>query len=263
MKPATTVTKVCRILAEFRNRPSLAITDLARRTELLPSDVHRILAALKQFGYVEQDSETRRYRVGSGLLRLGLTAFQQNVLHSNGGPILLRLSKRLEAATHLAMFDQRECEVFLIDQVNLADKPLFEVRLGATENVHASALGKTIMAGLDRETILRTLEQRGLKRSTGRTITTLEALEAEFQLIRQRGYALDREECVEGACCIASAVRDCMGVVIGAISASMDAERFYSLNQARLASQITAAATELSSALGYETSKLSQFRYAG
>ena len=54
-----------------------------------------------------------------------------------------------------------------------------------------------------------------------------------------------------------------MGVVIGAISASMDAERFYSLNQARLASQITAAATELSSALGYETSKLSQFRYAG
>ena len=47
-----------------------------------------------------------------------------------------------------------------------------------------------------------------------------------------------------------------MGVVIGAISASMDAERFYGLNQVRLASQITAAATELSSALGYEASKL-------
>ena len=193
MKPATTVTKVCRILAEFRNRPSLAITDLARRTELLPGHVHRILAALKQFGYVEQDLETRRYRVGSGLLRLGLTAFQQNVLHSNGGPILLRLSKRLEAATHLAMFDQRECEVFLIDQVNLADKPLFEVRLGATENAHAPALGKTIMAGLDRETILRTLSS-GVEERHGPHHHHLEALEAEFQLIRQRGYALDREE---------------------------------------------------------------------
>jgi len=263
MKPATTVTKVCRILAEFRNRPSLGVTDLARRTELLPSDVHRILAALKQFGYIEQDSDNKRYRVGSGLLRLGLTAFQQNVLHANGGPILRRLSRRLEAAAHLAMFDQRECEVFLIDQVDLACKPLFEVRLGAAENVHASALGKTIMASLDRATILRTLERDGLKKSTGRTITTLEALESEFQTIRQRGYALDREECIDGACCIASAVRDCMGVVIGAISASMEAERFYGLNQARLASQITSAAAELSSALGYETRKLSQFRYAG
>ncbi len=263
MKPATTVAKVCRILAEFRNRPSLGVTDLARRTELLPSDVHRILASLRQFGYIDQDLETKRYRVGSGLLRLGLTAFQQNVLHANGGPILRRLSKRLDAATHLAMFDQRECEVFLIDQVDPGFKPLFEVKLGATENVHASALGKTIMASLDQETILRTLDRDGLKRTTGRTITSLEALEIEFQLIRQRGYALDREECMEGACCIAAAVRDCMGVVIGAISASMEAERFYALNQARLASQITAAAAELSSALGCETRKLSHFRYAG
>jgi IclR family acetate operon transcriptional repressor len=119
------------------------------------------------------------------------------------------------------------------------------------------------MASLDRETILRTLERSGLKKSTGRTITTLEALETEFQLIRQRGYAIDREEYAEGACCIAAAVRDCMGVVIGAISASMDAERFYSLNQTRLAAQIMAAAAELSSALGYETRKLTQFRYAG
>jgi IclR family transcriptional regulator, KDG regulon repressor len=263
MKTATTVTKVCRILAEFRNRPSLGVTDLARRTVLLPSDVHRILASLKQFGYIEQDLETKRYRVGHGLLRLGLTAFQQNVLHSNGSPILMRLSKRLEATTHLAMFDQHECEVFLIDQVDVPHKPLFEARLGATAKVHSTALGKTIMATLDRETILRTLERNGLKRSTGRTITTLEALEDEFQLIRQRGYALDREESVEGGCCIASAVRDCSGAAIGAISASMDANRFYNSNQARLASHVTAAAAELSLMLGYDAQQLAHFRYAG
>ncbi len=179
MKSVTTVAKVCRILSEFRSRPSFGVTDLARRTNLLPSDVHRLLAALKQFGYIEQDPESKRYRVGSGLLRLGLSTFQQNVLHSNGGPILQRLSKRLEASTHLAMFDQCACEVFLIDQVNPA-KPLFEVRLGATENVNASALGKTIMASLDHETVLRTLERNKLKKVTGRTITSFDALETEF-----------------------------------------------------------------------------------
>jgi IclR family KDG regulon transcriptional repressor len=263
MKPSTTVTKVCRILAEFRNRPSLGVSDLARRTNLLPSDVHRILASLKPFGYIEQDAETKRYRLGYGLMRLGLTSFQQNILHSNGGPILTRLSERLEAATHLAVFDQHECEVFRIGQVDLASKSLFEARLGATENFHSSALGKIIMAYLDRETILRVLERKGLKRITGRTITNFEALEIEFQTIRQRGYALDREECIEGACCIASGVRDCTGAVIGALSASMEANRFYSSNQASLASQVTSAATQLSSALGFEARQLRQFRRAG
>jgi IclR family transcriptional regulator, KDG regulon repressor len=252
MKPATTVTKVCRILAEFRTRPSLGVSDLARRTELLPSDVHRILASLKQFGFIEQDVETKRYRLGNGLMRLGLTAFQQNILHSNGGPILSRLSKRLEAGTYLAVFDQRECEVFRIDQVDAPDKPLFEPRLGATENFHSSALGKTIMAYLDQQTLHRILEHKGFKKSTVRTIMSPETLETEFQLIRQRGYAVDREECVEGACCIASGVRDCTGAVIRAISASLEADRFYSSNQASLASQVIAAAAELSLALGYE-----------
>jgi DNA-binding IclR family transcriptional regulator len=50
-------------------------------------------------------------------------------------------------------------------------------------------------------------------------------------LIRQRGYALDRQESVEGACCIGFPLRNCTGMMIGAISASMKASRFNSLNQ--------------------------------
>ena len=49
MKPATTVTKLCRVMEQFQERPSFGITDLARRTELLPSDVHRILTSLRAF----------------------------------------------------------------------------------------------------------------------------------------------------------------------------------------------------------------------
>jgi DNA-binding IclR family transcriptional regulator len=50
MKPDTTVTKVCRVLGEFKNRPSLGIADLARRLDLFPSDVHRILTSLQIYG---------------------------------------------------------------------------------------------------------------------------------------------------------------------------------------------------------------------
>src|SRR5260370_6894343 len=95
LKPARTVTKVCRIIGEFRDRKSLGVTDLARRTTLLPSDVHRILASLRANGYVDQDPETKKYRLGFGLMRLGLTAFQRSELRENAQPPLVPLLKKI------------------------------------------------------------------------------------------------------------------------------------------------------------------------
>ena len=263
MKPATTVTKVCRVLGEFKNRPSLGVTELARRLDLFPSDVHRILTSLQTYGYVEQNPETKRYHLGTGLLRLGLTAFQRNVLQEKGRAILARLSAQLNAATHLAMLDYGEGEVFLVDQVDPPGHILFASRPGTTAGAHSTALGKTIMANADARTLERALERSGLRKSTGHTITDLPALKKELQLIRQRGYAIDREESAEGACCIGFPLRNCTGAVIGAISASMKASRFHSLNQNHLASRVDAAAAELSYELGYDPAGLGECRYAG
>jgi IclR family transcriptional regulator, KDG regulon repressor len=105
MKPATTVAKVCRILDQFKNRPSLGITDLARSLQMLPSDVHRLVSSLQFYGYVEQDPETKRYNLGAGLLRLSLATLQRSVFQEKGRAILTRLSARLDAATHLALLD--------------------------------------------------------------------------------------------------------------------------------------------------------------
>ena len=66
MKPATTVSKICRILAEFRSRPSMGVTELARRADLLPSDVHRILNSLAAYGLIEQNPTNKTYRLGMG-----------------------------------------------------------------------------------------------------------------------------------------------------------------------------------------------------
>jgi DNA-binding IclR family transcriptional regulator len=67
---ATTVTKVCRILTEFKGQSSLGVTQIAHRTGLLPSDVHRLLHSLRVYGYIEQNPHTRKYSIGSELLSL-------------------------------------------------------------------------------------------------------------------------------------------------------------------------------------------------
>jgi IclR family KDG regulon transcriptional repressor len=263
MKPATTVTKVCRILGEFRNRPSLGVTDLARSLTLSPSDVHRILNSLRLYGYVEQSPETKRYHLGPGLLRLGLSTLQRNVVREKGHAILMRLSSRIDAATHLALFDIGQCEVFLVDQVEPAGLSSFESRPGATTGMHSTALGKTVMAGMDTETFQRALVRCGLTKSTRKTITEQPALEKELLLIRERGYAVDREESTEGACCVGSPIRNCSGAVIGAISASMQASRFNSVKQIRLVSLVDGAAAELSYLLGYDLAEADGCSRAG
>lgn len=253
MKPATTIGKVCRVLGEFRNRPSIGVTDLARTTGLLPSDVHRILASLKIYGFVEQDPETRTYRLGMGLMKLGLAVFQRNELCERARPFLLKLSEETEATAHLAIFDRRELDIFLAEQIDCAREIPFKAKYGATTSVHCTALGKAIMANLDGETVQRLLEKNGMRKTTPRTITGWSDLRVELAKTNDQGYGVDLEESVEGACCIGAPIRDWSGATVGAISISMAAERFYTFHQPGLAAAVKSAASQVSHAIGYQS----------
>ena len=260
MKPATTITKVCRVLEEFRSRPSMGVSDLARRTNLLPSDVHRILTSLQSCGYIDQDPETKRYRLGCGFLKLGLIAGQRMRLREAGRPLLQRISEELDATALLAMFDRRELEVFLVEQIDCPGETFLKPSLGSPSGPHCTALGKTIMACMDPETTLRAVNKSGMPRMTSHTITDMTILEDEFAKIRQQGYGTDHEESIKGACCLAAPVRDHTGAVVASISASLMTDRFFRSNESRLASVVKSAAAELSASIGYESKTIGNLR---
>ena len=250
MKTATTVTKLCRVMEQFQEHKSFGITDLARRTELLPSDVHRILTSLRVFGYIDQDPETRKYRLGFSLVRLGLAAFHRNQLCENAHPVLMRLSGEIAAATRLAFLDRRELKVFLVDQVRGPNDLVFGSHLGESQRLHCTALGKTIIAALSPDIAFSALEKGGLTKHTRRTITDRSILERQFEEIRRLGYAVDREECITGVCCLASPLRDNAGSVVGAISTSMIASQFTAWDEPLLGAHLKAAALHVSTTLG-------------
>ena len=254
MKPATTITKVCRVLGEFRNQSHIGVTELARKTDLLPSDVHRILTSLQLYGFVEQSPRNKTYRLGTGLLKLGLAAVQQTKLREAALPSLRKLSERTEAASYLAIFDRRDLDIFLAGQIHAGEAVPFKSRLGMVTSPHGTALGKTIMADVDRETVLSVLQKHGMPKCTQRTITRLSDFEKELKKISSRGYGLDLEESASGGCCIAASVRDATGTIAGAISISMPAYRFYSSAECYLACQVKLAAAEISNSVGYHSS---------
>lgn len=231
----------------------MGVTDLARRTDLLPSDVHRILSSLKSYGFVEQNPETKTYRLGVGLMKLGLTVFHRNELREAARPLLLRLSEETEATAHLAMFDRRELDIFLAEQIDYSREVPFKAKFGAPTGAHCTALGKAIMADLDPETVLAYLQKNGLHRATPHTITKISEFEAALTKTRSQGYGLDLEECADGACCVGAPIRDWTGSTVGAISVSMAAHRFYNLREPEIASAVKTAAFQVSLAIGYQT----------
>jgi DNA-binding IclR family transcriptional regulator len=236
-------------MEELQEQQPLGITDLARRTDLLPSDVHRILASLRLFGYVEQDPETKKYRLGFSLLRLGLSAFFRNQLCEEAHPILVQLSQKIAAATRIALLDRRELKLFLVDHERGPNNLSFGIHLGVPERLHSTALGKSILANLNPDLAFSALKKNSLTKYTRHTITDPSVLAQQFENIRRLGYAVDREEDLEGICCLGSPLRNSEGIVVGAISTTMLSSEFNAWDEVRLGAHIKATAQHVSAAL--------------
>ncbi len=253
MKPATSIEKVCRVLEAFRSRPEMGIRDIAGATGLLPSDAHRIMRSLECFGYISQDAETRKYRLGLEVLKLGHLVYQRIELREVARPFLRRLSESVRATANLAIFDPNDMEVVFVEQIDSPDEVQIRLRIGSRASPHATAVGKVLAAYLHRSTARRLLKKDGMPRKTRNTITDLARLEKEFETIRAEGFAADREEAVVGAFCIGAPVRDHTGRVVAAISISMMAARVALSEERRLIHLVKQAAARISEALGCET----------
>ena len=249
MKAASTVTKVCRIIGEFADRRSLGVTDLAKRTELLPSDVHRILTSLKASGYIVQDQQTKKYRLGLPLMRLGVAACQRNELYEKAHNVLERLSRQLRATTHFGIYDDRDLQVYLIDDVSISSEDRFRPNLGGPARMHCTALGKAILAHLDPRQASHALDRSGMTRSTGHTITELSVLEKQLETIRHQGFAVDSDESLDGVSCLGCPVRNSEGELVGAISTSMPTSQFLTWDEFELAEHLKLAALRINRSL--------------
>lgn len=252
MKPATSIEKVCRVLHTLRSQPSMGVKELADRAGLLRSDAHRILTSLEVFGYVGQDQETKKYFLGLELLKLGHFVYQHLDLREIARPFMRSLSELADATANLAILDSRDLEIVYVEQVDSPSELQIKMRIGARASPHATAVGKMLTAHQERSLARRILRKDGLVRKTRRTITDPVQLQLEYERIRSQDYAMDREEAVEGACCIAAPVRGHAGDVIAAMSISMMAARLSAVDEPRLITMVRTTAARISSALGFE-----------
>ena len=248
-----TVSNALRLLEAFNDAAGeLGVSELSRRLNLHKNNVFRLLATLQQSGYVEQSSENERYRLGAACLELGHSYARHHTLIRRARPILEELVRKVGETAHLAALS--DLDVVHLDGVLADRRVLTSLRIGERIPAHGTALGKALLALGDernREAHVRSGAGAGLTALTDATLTDLQRLSAEFDEIAEQGFALDREECESGMCCVAAPVRDQHGEVVAAISISGPSFRMTEpALSGDLARVVVGAAAQLSQELG-------------
>jgi DNA-binding IclR family transcriptional regulator len=226
-EPATgtirSVEKVIDILEVLaRESRGLALGDLAKRLDLNASTAHHLLATLKGRGLVAQDERTKTYRIGYRLVSLVTNFLSGTDLYPAGiGPV--EILRDLSGETsYLTVFQGNETSTII---TLTGARPVQARRLHrqGQSNLHSTATGKLMLAHLPSEEAAALLAGRELVSFTPTTITQLAEMKAELEDIRQRGYALDREEDYVGVECVAFPVYDAAGSCVAGVSVSYPA----------------------------------------
>lgn len=194
-------TAVLRLLAEphpdgTSPREGLALAVVARGTGLSPSTTHRIMRSLVALHLVEQDPMSERYRLGPlcGVLGQGYLA---SAGLERAQPILRALCRSTDESVSLATLDGMSALVVLQEH---SPQPLRVDHLPGKELfLHASAMGKVLLAysGAGIDDMVSRLDT--LERFTARTITKKKELVAELTKVAQQGFAVNVDERYEGA----------------------------------------------------------------
>jgi DNA-binding IclR family transcriptional regulator len=242
------IDRAARILRALASGPRrLGVTELATRLELAPPTVHGLLQTLQANGFVEQDRDSGKYQLGAGLLQLGNSYLDLNELRARSLVHAERLATRADAAVRVGVMHGPS--VIVVHHVFRPDATLQILEVGAQLPVHASALGKAILA-YAAPPIVDDLMVESLSKLTSRTLGE-KGLRTEFEAIRDTGVARERDEAVLGEASVAAPIFDHLGHAVGAIGVVGDTDRIVPRGPAKgVVAAVTEAARGVSRELG-------------
>jgi len=226
----------------------LGLADVCERMALHKSTAHRALMVLERCGMIERTPENR-FRLGLKLYELGTRAVEQIDLRARVHPWFRRLSAQVGETVHLGVL-QRTSVVYL-DKVEPSNRRVWLAsRIGASNPVYCTAMGKAMLAFLPAETLAEILGRIRFVRLTHRTLMTPEALMRSLERVRRRGYAIDDEEVEEGVRCIGAPILNESGQPMAAVSVSGPTSRITQQSVPGIAEHLMRCCREISASLG-------------
>ena len=250
--PVGVLSKVLAIFELLDGTPGgLQLRSITQLTKLNKSTAWRFLSHLEGAGYVVRDG-TGAYLLGPRLVHLGTGSTYQGTIGKVSRPILEDLWRDTAETVNLGVLDGKE--VLYLAVLESPHSFRLVSKAGMRRPLHCTALGKVILAAQPAAVRDEILAATKFEKLTPRSITRPADLLAELARVQSRGYALDNEEVVEGARCIAAPVLDCSGYVAAAVSVSGPVIRLSRSRTAEMALAVKRAGNRISALLGYTDS---------
>lgn len=245
----SSVANSIRLLTSFSGEEDeLGITTLATRLRLAKSTVHRLASTLTSAGFLEQNAETGKYRLGVALFELGALVRRRMDVANEARPRLRELLEKTGETVQLGIVDQ--FSVLYVYEMESRHAIRMAAAVGGRAPLHCTAVGKVLLAFQPADYVKQVIE-RGLAAHTSRTLTRREAVLAMLDEVRQREYAIDDEESETGLRATAAPVRNHTGAVIAALGVAAPVQRMSKKAMHTCVPSVIDTANAVSARLGY------------
>jgi IclR family KDG regulon transcriptional repressor len=236
-----------------RHREGIGLADLSKLVGLHNSTTFHLAKTMVSLGYMRQEKDSKRYRVGRPLFALAASALDEIEMVNVATPILEDLSRETGESSHFAV--RMGDTVVVIARTSGPGAFQLTDRVGVVRPAHCTALGKIILAALRPDQLRRFVQRVELKPSTKKSITDIAVLLREIAEIRRSGIAYDDGEFNLEVRCVAVPVTNFTGQVIGALGISGPVWRMSDPALQGRAKTVQAAAQRLSAELGAQDPK--------
>lgn len=185
------------------NGPS-RLSEVSGAIDRSMSTTHVHLQTLRKHDYVIHEGE--RYALGLAFLRDGGQRRQRLNIYRAGKQEVTKLADETQEASHLAV--EQGGQRVILYKTEIGDAVYDNTPTGEFTNMHWTATGKALLANVPTSRAREIVEAHGLPRATDQTITDPDALFDHLDIIREQGYALEREERRSGVVAVGVAIFD-------------------------------------------------------
>jgi len=236
------------VLNCLAEKSGMTLTEIAEKLDQSPATIYRVLATFEARQAVEMDPASQEWFIGPTSFRLGSAFLRRTGVVERARPLMRELMEETGETANLGT--EVSGQVMFLSQVETHENIRAFFSPGTTSPMHASGIGKALLAHAEQSVIDKYVAQENLASFTDKTISDKDGLRDELAKIKAQGYAFDNEEKNIGMRCIAAPVFNYYGEAVAGISISGPTIRL-SLDRIDLVSKmVMKKAATLSKSLG-------------
>lgn len=226
----------------------VSLGQLAEMLDIDRSSAFRLANTLKRRGFLANSTAGRDYVLGSSVWRISRSYDWSKMLVRVAHESLKALAAATNETAHLAVREGRKA--LFIDHITSSHVISISGQTGELVPLYCTSHGKALLVDFEERDLSDLFGSRPLKAHTKNTIQSIRSLAAECKTIREKGFATDEGEYLEGVRCVAAPIRDRDGAVIASIGISAPAARFPNEREREYAGLVVDVAAQITEKIG-------------